>query len=56
MYGKSVKHQPQHVGLAHELADEDIGMSLRGGGHWRERRDRLYANPVCSTSVTVVKR
>lgn len=25
MYGKSVKHQPQRVGLAHELADEDIG-------------------------------
>lgn len=27
MYGKSVKHQPQRVGLSHELADEDIGMS-----------------------------
>lgn len=26
MYGKSVKHQPQRVGLSHELADEDIGM------------------------------
>jgi ribosome-interacting GTPase 1 len=26
VYGKSVKHQPQRVGLAHELADEDIGM------------------------------
>ena len=25
VYGKSVKHQPQRVGLAHELADEDIG-------------------------------
>ncbi|CAJ2509876.1 Uu.00g057760.m01.CDS01 [Anthostomella pinea] len=24
VYGKSVKHQPQRVGLAHELADEDI--------------------------------
>lgn len=28
VYGKSVKHQPQRVGLAHELADEDIGMYL----------------------------
>ena len=27
MYGKSVKHQPQRVGLSHELADEDISMS-----------------------------
>ena len=24
MYGRSVKHQPQRVGLTHELADEDI--------------------------------
>lgn len=24
VYGQSVKHQPQRVGLAHELADEDI--------------------------------
>ncbi|KAF9871714.1 hypothetical protein CkaCkLH20_10912 [Colletotrichum karsti] len=28
VYGKSVKHQPQRVGLAHELADEDIGMIM----------------------------
>lgn len=28
VYGRSVKHQPQRVGLAHELADEDIGASL----------------------------
>lgn len=27
VYGRSVKHQPQRVGLAHELADEDIGTS-----------------------------
>lgn len=24
VYGQSVKHQPQRVGLSHELADEDI--------------------------------
>lgn len=24
VYGRSVKHQPQRVGLSHELADEDI--------------------------------
>lgn len=27
VYGQSVKHQPQRVGLAHELADEDISES-----------------------------
>lgn len=25
VYGRSVKHQPQRVGLSHELEDEDIG-------------------------------
>lgn len=28
VYGKSCKHQPQRVGLTHELADEDIGMYI----------------------------
>lgn len=28
VYGRSVKHQPQRVGLSHELADEDISKSL----------------------------
>ena len=27
VYGQSVKHQPQRVGLSHELADEDISIS-----------------------------
>ncbi len=31
VYGKSVKHQPQRVGLTHELADEDISESRRTG-------------------------
>ncbi|CAO1599858.1 GTP-binding protein rbg1 [Xanthoria calcicola] len=34
VYGRSVKHQPQRVGLAHELADEDISESgLKSFGH-----------------------
>ena len=29
VYGQSVKHQPQRVGLSHELADEDISKCSR---------------------------
>ncbi|KAI9684225.1 MAG: GTP-binding protein [Trizodia sp. TS-e1964] len=36
VYGSSVKHQPQRVGLTHELADEDISEWQRQGkmGAW----------------------
>lgn len=30
VYGQSVKHQPQRVGLSHELADEDISKCEKG--------------------------
>jgi ribosome-interacting GTPase 1 len=30
VYGRSVKHQPQRVGLSHELADEDISKYTAG--------------------------
>lgn len=29
VYGQSVKHQPQRVGLSHELADEDISQCIQ---------------------------
>jgi len=29
VWGKSVKHQPQRVGLEHKLADEDIVMIIK---------------------------
>lgn len=52
VYGKSVKHQPQRVGLAHELADEDISKSRtrpEGRGNERVIIDWLR-------SVTIIKR
>ena len=30
VYGQSVKHQPQRVGLSHELGDEDISKCPKG--------------------------
>jgi len=41
VYGKSVKHQPQRVGLAHELCDEDIGK-------WKPEQALPYAGRLCS--------
>ena len=47
VYGKSVKHQPQRVGLTHELADEDISewVSLLSRAHFLK-----------GITVTIVKR
>jgi hypothetical protein len=33
VYGRSVKHQPQRVGLSHELADEDISKYTAWANH-----------------------
>lgn len=45
VYGRSVKHQPQRVGLSHELADEDISM--------QQLRSNLY--PLCAVSFTITE-
>lgn len=45
VYGKSVKHQPQRVGLAHELADEDISSSsLANAANFAHDHDLDNAN------------
>ena len=46
VYGQSVKHQPQRVGLSHELGDEDIS---------KLARDYLHvSSSLCA--VTIIKR
>ena len=48
VYGQSVKHQPQRVGLTHELADEDISESSIPHAY-----NDLSINDL---SVTIIKR
>lgn len=48
VYGRSVKHQPQRVGLSHELADEDISMC-----HVWIDHSGVFADPL---AVTIIKK
>lgn len=50
VYGKSVRHQPQRVGLSHELADEDISMKPSDTGPQRIER------ALTRLAVTIIKR
>jgi len=52
VYGKSVKHQPQRVGLNHELADEDISKPGSGDESFPAGED---AN-ICDPLVTIIKK
>ncbi|KAK4864493.1 hypothetical protein LT330_009756 [Penicillium expansum] len=45
VYGRSVKHQPQRVGLSHELGDEDIVSIVKRP----KRRDDPSAGVVCAS-------
>jgi uncharacterized protein len=64
VYGKSVKHQPQRVGLTHELADEDISECLpRRTGPWFWGLPAVAGRPPASACpaddvgpVTIIKR
>jgi Predicted GTPase len=53
VYGRSVKHQPQRVGLAHELADEDIGTWHPSIYFWMISR---YKTEADISLVSIVKR
>ena len=46
VYGQSVKHQPQRVGLSHELGDEDIS---------KRPKDPSAVSSLLSV-VTIIKR
>ena len=55
VYGKSVRHQPQRVGLTHELADEDISQLF----HFLRSAVAASARKVSETNasvVTIIKR
>ena len=48
VYGRSVKHQPQRVGLSHELADEDISEFIG--------RNCVMSNQLTIDTVTIIKK